>query len=107
MRILFDNGTPRGIAVALIGHSVTEAREQGWDRLSNGELLDSAEADGFDVLLTTDKNIHHQQNLIGRKIAVVALGKARWKLIRLRLPEILAAVNVSTPGSYTEVPIPD
>ena len=107
MRILFDNGTPRGIAVALIGHSVMEAREQGWDRLSNGELLDSAEAAGFDVLLTTDKNIHHQQNLIGRKIAIVALGKARWKLIRLRLPEILGAVNVSTPGSYTEVPIPD
>jgi hypothetical protein len=107
MRILFDNGTPRGISVALVGHSVMEAREQGWDRLSNGELLDSAEAAGFEVLLTTDKNIHHQQSLVGRKIAVVALGKARWRLIKLRLPELLAAVNTAKPGSYTEVPIPD
>jgi hypothetical protein len=59
------------------------------------------------VLLTTDKNIHHQQNLLGRRIAVVALGKARWKLIKLRLAEISAAVNAAKPGTYSEVPIPE
>jgi len=57
MRILFDHGTPSGIARRLAGHSVTEARDLGWDRISNGELLTAAEAAGFDVLLTTDKNI--------------------------------------------------
>ncbi len=74
MRILFDHGTPSGIARSLIGHEVTEAIERGWDRISNGELLTMAEAAGFDLLLTTDKNIRYQQNLKGRKIAIVVLG---------------------------------
>ena len=44
MRILFDNGTPRGVASALLGHVVEEARLRGWDTLRNGDLLDAAEA---------------------------------------------------------------
>jgi hypothetical protein len=48
MRILFDHGTPSGIARRLVGHGVTEARELGWDRISNGDLLNAAEAGGFD-----------------------------------------------------------
>jgi predicted GNAT family acetyltransferase len=55
MLVLFDNGTPRGIARELQDHTVKEAREQGWDVLRNGDLLDVAEAAGFDVLVTTDK----------------------------------------------------
>ncbi len=86
MRVLFDNGTPRGVATALPGHAVEEARSHGWDTLRNGELLDAAEAAGFDVFLTTDRNIRHQQNLTGRKIAIVVLGKGRWRLIKNRLP---------------------
>jgi len=61
MLILFDHGTPRGIARALHLHTVKEARAQGWDTLSNGELLKAAEEAGFDVLLTTDKNLRFQQ----------------------------------------------
>jgi hypothetical protein len=106
MRILFDNGTPRGVAGALTGHTVEEARSRGWDTLRNGELLDAAEAAGFDVLLTTDRNIRYQQNLAGRKIAIVVLGKGRWRLIRERLPAIAAAVAAATPGSLAEVEIP-
>jgi hypothetical protein len=67
MRVLFDNGTPRGGAAALSGHTIEEARSRGWDTLQNGELLDAAEAAGFDELLTTDRNIRYQQNLTGRK----------------------------------------
>ena len=106
MRILLDNGTPRGVAAALSGHSVEEARSRGWDTLKNGELLTAAEAAGFDVFLTTDRNIRYQQNLAGRKIAVVVLGKARWKLVKARLGEIAAAVAAAGPGSMTEVDIP-
>ena len=106
MRVLFDNGTPRGIATALLGHAVEEARSHGWDTLRNGELLDAAEAAGFDLFLTTDRNIRYQQNLTGRKIAIVVLGKGRWRLIRTRLAEIVAAVEAATPGSYAEVEIP-
>jgi len=60
MLILFDHGTPSGIAGSLLGHEIIEARERGWDRISNGELLKQAEAAGFDVLLTTDKRIRYQ-----------------------------------------------
>lgn len=105
MLILFDQGTPRGIAPALTGHTVTEARAMGWETLSNGDLLDAAEAYGFDVLLTTDKNLRYQQNLANRKIAIVVLGNSRWRLIRPLLAEIAAAVNAATPGRYTEVAI--
>ena len=91
MRVLFDNGTPRGLAVALPGHTVEEARSRGWDALGNGELLDAAEAAGFEVFLTTDRSIRYQQNLTGRKLAIVVLDKARWRLIKTRLTEIAAA----------------
>jgi hypothetical protein len=55
MRILFDNGTPAPLRQAFENHTVVEAIERGWDRLVNGELIAAAEAEGFDVLLTTDK----------------------------------------------------
>ena len=105
MRILFDNGTPRGVASGLPGHTVEEARSHGWDTLRNGELLDAAEAAGFEFLLTTDRNIRYQQNLSNRKIAVVVLGNGRWRLIKARLPGIAAAVRAATPGSFIEVEI--
>jgi hypothetical protein len=88
MRILFDHGTPSGIAASLKGHEVTEARERGWDAISNGELLKLAEDEGFDLLLTTDKNIRYQQNLTGRQIALVVLGNSTWRIVRLYLDRI-------------------
>lgn len=106
MRVLFDNGTPRGVAGALKGHVVEEARAHGWDILRNGELLDAAEAAGFEVFVTTDRNLRYQQNLAGRAIAIVVLSKARWRLIKGRLSTIAAAVDSATPGSFAEVEIP-
>ena len=78
----------------------------GWDRLSNGELLTAAEQAGFELLLTTDKNIRYQQNLAGRKISIVVLGTSQWPVLRLHVQRVAAAVNTVTPGSYTEVDIP-
>lgn len=105
MRVLFDNGTPRGVAAVLTDHVVEEARARGWDTLRNGELLDAAEAAGFDVFVTTDRNLRFQQNLTGRRIAIVVLGKGRWRLIRPRLPAIAAAIAAALPGGFTEVEI--
>jgi hypothetical protein len=85
MRILFDQGTPRGLATALRGHEVTEARKLRWERISNGQLLKLAESAGFDLLLTTDKRIRYQQNLSGRTIAIIVLGNSPWQLVRLHL----------------------
>lgn len=75
--------------------------------LLNGELMRVAEAAGFDVLLTTDAGLPHQQNLKGRKLAVVILTRNRWKLIQPRMTEIAAAVNSAKPGTYAVVEIPD
>jgi hypothetical protein len=73
MLVLFDHGTPAPLSAYLAGHTVRKAKDEGWDMLSNGELLKAAENAGFDVLVTTDKNIRYQQNLSARKIAIVVL----------------------------------
>ena len=77
MLVLFDHGTPAPIRSFLEGHLVKRTQDMGWDRLTNGELLDAAEANGFDLLLTTDNNIRRQQNLKCRKIAIIVLGAQR------------------------------
>jgi hypothetical protein len=107
MLVLFDSGTPRTLARFLIDrHMVTEARARGWQELENGQLLEQAETAGFEVLVTTDKNLSYQQNLKGRQIAIVVLGQGRWTLISPHVASVVAAVNAATPGSFTEVPIP-
>lgn len=106
MKILFDNGTPKPIARSLIGHEVAYARQIRWHELENGELIQRAEDAGFDVFLSTDKNIRYQQNLAGRKIAIVVLSNQQWPNVKLALDRIAIAVNTCTPGSYTEVEIP-
>ena len=106
MLILFDNGTPAPLRYALKGHVVVEALERGWDRLVNGELISAAEAAGFEVLLTTDKNMRYQQNLKGRKIAFVVVGNQQWPTLRNYVERVVGAVNAATPGSYVEVEIP-
>ncbi len=104
MHVLFDHSTPAPLSSYLIGHTVTEARNRGWDTLSNGELLTEAERAGFDVFLTADKNIRYQQNLTARRIAVVVLSAPQWPLVRLHTARVAAAVNAAMPGSYVEVP---
>jgi hypothetical protein len=105
--VLFDHGTPKGLARALVGHTVHTAQSRGWDTLSNGELLNAAEEAGFDLLLTTDRRIRYQQNLKVRRIALVVLtGSTKWSGVRQHTDRIGAAVSSATPGSYSEVEIP-
>jgi hypothetical protein len=106
MRILFDHGTPAGVARALVGHDVAEAFDLGWDKISNGELLAKAEAAGFALLLTTDKRIRYQQNLKSRKISIIVLGNQAWRMVRDHLDRVVAAVDAVVPGSYAEVENP-
>lgn len=107
MLILFDHGTPKGLIPALAGHQVITAQSRGWNALDNGALLDAAEELGIDLLLTTDRRIRYQQNLAGRKIALVVLtGTTKWSRIRRHFRQIAAVVNGAAPGSYTEIEIP-
>jgi predicted nuclease of predicted toxin-antitoxin system len=107
MRILCDHGTPAPLQSFLTGHTVREAKAQGWDTFKNGDLLIAAEAAGFDVLVTTDKNIRHQQNLTGRTIGIIVLGNAQWPVLRMHVAlVVVAAVAAATPGSFVEVDVP-
>jgi predicted nuclease of predicted toxin-antitoxin system len=103
MRVLLDQATPVPIRRFLQGHSVSTAAREGWDRLQNGELLNAAEAEGFNVLVTTDKNMRYQQNLGSRKIAIVVLGKQQWLELGKYVQLVVSAINMSTPGAYLEI----
>lgn len=81
MRLLLDHNAPRGLREILVGHEVRSAYEMRWAGLTNGQLLDAAERAGFDVLITGDKGIRHQQRVGGRAIAVVVLGTTHWPTI--------------------------
>lgn len=106
MQVLFDQGAPVPLRQALSGHEVSTAYERGWSQLKNGELLQLAEEEGFDVLVTTDTNLRYQQNLAGRRIAIVALSTTSWPRIREASTLVLEAVAAALPGSYTVVEIP-
>lgn len=103
VRVLFDQGTPAPLRHALVGHSVATAFELGWGALQNGALIAAAEAAGFDVFLTTDKNLRYQQNLGGRRLAVIVLSTTSWPRIRAATEKVLAAVDAAGAGSYYEV----
>jgi hypothetical protein len=76
-RILFDQNVPVGVRQFLPGHDVRTAYQMGWADLSNGELLVAMEAAGFDVLISCDRNLAHQQNLAGRRVAILVLDTNR------------------------------
>lgn len=106
MRILFDQGTPVPLRDSLRQNEVATAFERGWSALKNGELLDTAEREGFTVFVTTDTKLKFQQNLAGRRIAIVALLTTSWPRIERALPSVVSAITAAAPGSYTEVSIP-
>jgi hypothetical protein len=106
MLVLFDEATPVPIRPFLARHSVRTASQQGWDTLRNGDLLTAAERAGFDLLLTTDKNMRHQQDLSTRKIAIVVLGRQQWPELRSHVQRVVDAVDAASPGSYKEIEIP-
>ena len=106
MRVLFDQGTPVPLRQSLSEHSVSTAYELGWATLKNGELLRSAEEQGFEVLVTTDTNLRYQQNLAVRRIAVVVLSTTSWPRIRVVVEHVASAVNSASVGSYVEVSVP-
>jgi hypothetical protein len=106
VRVLFDQGTPEPLRHLLAQHEVATAYERGWSRLKNGELLDAAENEGYVVLVTTDSNLKHHQNLQLRRIAIVVLCTPSWPRIQRADASVVRAIEGATPGSYAEVAIP-
>jgi hypothetical protein len=105
MRILFDQGTPVPLRQYLTEHVVTTAYEEGWSNLSNGDLLKSAEDKGYQILVTTDRNLRYQQNLRDRQIAIVVLLSTSWPKIRIQTDKVCGVINVIKLGDYVEISI--
>jgi hypothetical protein len=105
VRVLFDQGTPVPLRHALTAHTVTTAYEMGWSRLSNGDLLDAAEAQ-FDAFVTTDQNLRYQQNLSGRRLAILVLPYASWPRLQSHVSVIVTAIDSLKPGDYVELSLP-
>ena len=106
MKVLFDQGTPAPLRKALALHEVRTAFECGWPALTNGELLSAAEADGFEVLITTDQNLRYQQNLAQRRIAIVVISTTNWRRIQPHAQLVADALEGISAGAFFEVAIP-
>jgi len=74
--------------------------------LANGALIEAAEQAGFALMVTTDENIGYQQNLEGRRLALMVLEHSQWPMVKLVTARIVAAVDAAVPGSYLEVDVP-
>ena len=106
MRILFDQGTPVPLRQALTGHVVETAFDRGWSELQNGELLQLAEAEGFEIFVTTDQRLRYQQDLSQRKIAILVLTTTSWPRIQRHAQSVAAAIEDLKPGGYRELSFP-
>lgn len=106
MKLLFDQGTLIPLRNHLPRHTVETAHERGWGDLKNGELLARAESEGFDALITTDQNLHYQQNLSGRRLGVVVLMTTSWPRIRGHVELVVQVADNLQPGAYEEISFP-
>jgi predicted nuclease of predicted toxin-antitoxin system len=95
MRVLLDNNVSRRFSRLLVGHEVTHVTQFGWENLKNGLLLAAAEESAFDVLITADKQIQYQQNILGRRISIVVLNSLRLVIEEIAplAPQVLRALD--------------
>ena len=91
---------------AFDGPVVETAFERGWGELENGELVQQAESAGFDLLITTDKNLRYQQNLRGRRLAILVLWTTNWPALRVHSEHIPQAALALGPGDFEELARP-
>jgi predicted nuclease of predicted toxin-antitoxin system len=110
LRILFDQNVPVGVRKHLrrAGHEVVTSPDLEWEELKNGVLFKAAEEAHFDLMVTADQNLTYQQNLKGRKIALVVLGSNDWSIVRQQMDTIAATVEAAQVNSYAfvEMPLP-
>ena len=103
MKILFDVNMPHPLRQELPGHEIVTAQSKGWGELENGDLVAAADNNGFDLLMTADKNLRYQQNLTGRQIAILVLPTNKLKVLTRTVPTIRAKVNSIKAGDFIEI----
>jgi hypothetical protein len=105
MKILFDQGVPVPLRKRLNEHQIDTVFERGWSRLVNGELLATAEGEAYELFMSTDQNLKYQQNLAGRRLAILILLSTSWPRIQNKVEEIRSTIAKISPGDYVEVAI--
>jgi predicted nuclease of predicted toxin-antitoxin system len=105
VKLLFDHNVPHKLRGSLPGHQVSTADEMGWTVLENGQLLEAAEVENFEVVVTCDQNISYQQNLQGRQLGLVVLSTNNWNVLKHNLQPVVEAVNAAARGSFQFVRI--
>jgi hypothetical protein len=99
MKIILDESVPQKLRLSIEGrHTVVTTWYQGWSGLKNGALLNAAEEAGFELFITADQEMSYQQNLKGRKMALVVLSTNNWDLVKAHIAGIMAAIAAATPG---------
>ena len=106
MRLLFDQNVPLPLKRLLSEHIVTTAYDMGWSELANGDLIAAGEAAGFEVLVTLDKRIRYQQNLVARTIGIVVLPEQRMDVLEGGIELVKGAIEKVGQGGYAELVLP-
>ncbi len=104
MKVLLDACVRRPLRKFLPAHTVQTAQEMGWGQLKNGALLQAVEPQ-FDAFLTSDQNLKHQQNVAGRKLAILVLPTNDWPTLRRMADKIAVKVAALKPGDFVEMPL--
>lgn len=106
MRVLLDENVDR-LLKSLFDpeHVVIAVRDRGWTGMANGELLRAANNE-FDVLITMDRNLEHQQNLSGLRLSIIVIRALRnaYAFVAPLMPEINAVLRSIGPGQLVYVP---
>jgi nucleoside-diphosphate-sugar epimerase len=103
VKVILDEMLPAGVASLLPGHEVATVQQAGYKGLANGALIRRAAADGYDVLVTSDRNLPAQQNLQAGAIAVVLVRGSRMAEVAAQAAMIEHAVANAAPGTVTRV----
>ena len=102
-RVLFDHNVPGPLESYFGAHEVRLADALGWAELKNGAPLTEGEQTGFDVLLSGEQTIRHEQNMTGRRIALVYMSDNHWPIVKEYAPTIVQAVEQVKPGEVRSV----
>jgi len=104
VKILLDESVPRLLKLRLPQLNISTVQEMGWAGVQNGELPRRAE-ELFDVLITADRNLRYQQNLSGRKLAILVLPSSQVPLVTRLVPVVETLLTTIRPGAIVDVPL--
>ncbi len=105
MKVLLDECVPWPMHKLLAGHDCISTQWRGWGGIKNGDLIRLAEEE-FDIFVTSDQNLRYQQNLAGRRIAILELSTNDLRRILAASGDIVAAVATTGPGEFRHLEIP-